>query len=130
VTDQERIRQIVADLGLGPTDPYVINGSGSMVMHGITADDRGRPMGDLDVFVATRHWFEMLDAGYHDQRWAVWTTDPSDPMRRSDPPYLDGIMYDLPVNVFHGWRQRMVGNFNVAFYLANPVIIDGVRCVP
>lgn len=138
MTERDRVIKICRELRL-PDDQWVVNGSGSMIMHGITAEERGKPMGDLDLFVATRVWFDILKNGYINTRvipryrhrdWKVWTTDPTDPRRRSDPPYLDGMMYGLPVNIFHEWRRREVGNFDVAFYIYNATVIDGVRCAP
>lgn len=128
MTERERIISICQSLPVWswPRDQWFINGSGSMIMHGITAEERGKPMGDLDIFVATRRWFELLSKG----AWDLRTTDPENAMRGSDPPFLRRSIMGLPVDVFQSWRMRHVGDFDVAFYMCNSVLIDGVPCVP
>jgi hypothetical protein len=128
MTERERILRICQDLPLWdwPKDEWFINGSGSMIMHGITAEQRGKPMGDLDIFVATDLWFDL----YHMGAWTLYTTDPADPRRRSDPPLLRRTILDLDVDVFQSWRVRHIGDFDVAFYMNNSVIVDDVPCVP
>lgn len=139
MTERERIVSICRSLPLWewPKDQWFVNGSGSMIMHGITAEDRGKPMGDLDIFVPTRRWFELFAADNAGSTsfswwspWEVFTTDPTDRLRRQDPPYLTREIMGLRVDVFHSWRVRHVGDFDVAFYMANSVVIDGVPCVP
>lgn len=123
MTEHETVLAICRELAL-PAGQWVIAGSGAMIMQGITAVDRGKPMGDLDVFVATRTWFKMLE----DPRWCLFTTDPDDPKRRSDPPYLTRKMHGLRVDVFFGWRVRHVGDMDVAFWILNAVDVEGVPC--
>jgi hypothetical protein len=138
VTERERVVLICQSLPVWgwPKDQWFVNGSGSMIMHGITAEERGKPMGDLDVFVATRRWFELLWQehprlpGMRIKAWALHTTDPEDGLRRQDPPFLRRRLRDLDVDVFQSWRVRHVGDFDVAFYMANSVVIEGVPCVP
>lgn len=126
--ERERIIRICKSLPVWEwsRDQWFVNGSGSMIMHGITAEERGKPMGDLDIFVATRRWFEL----YRSNSWALHTMDPSDPTRRQDPPFLRRQIYDLDVDVFQSWRVRHVGDFDVAFYMLNSVVVDGVPCAP
>jgi hypothetical protein len=128
VTERERIVRICQSLPVWdwPKDQWFVNGSGSMIMHGITAEERGKPMGDLDIFVATRRWFELLFT----RVWDLRMTDPDDPRTRSDPPFLRRSVMGLPIDVFQSWRVRHVGDFDVAFYMLNSVVIDGVPCVP
>lgn len=130
--ERERVIAICRDLNL-PNRQYVLNGSGSMIMHGITAEERGKLMGDLDIFCATRLWFNLL-SGIHqtldDVSWSLFTTDPMDQKRRADPPYLISQMYGLEVDVFFDWRKRGVGDFDVNFYLCNQVYIEEVPCAP
>jgi hypothetical protein len=142
VTERERVIAICSDLPVWgwPRDQWFINGSGSMIMHGITAEERGKPMGDLDIFVATHRWFQLysetsqrqlVDGSWsREPRWDLHTTDPKDRLRRCDPPFLRRNLAGLDVDVFQSWRVRQVGDFDVAFYMANSVVIDDVPCVP
>lgn len=131
--ERERVIRICRDLAL-PASQYVINGSGSMIMHGITAEERGKEMGDLDIFCATRVWFELLAKARpmipRRISWSLFTTDPSDVKRRVDPAYLYADVHGLEVNIFSEWRRRPRGNFDVGFYIANAVKIDGIPCAP
>jgi hypothetical protein len=43
-------------------------GLGVMCLHGI---ERDRPMGDVDIFVATRVWFDLLFGGLY--KTISWT---------------------------------------------------------
>jgi hypothetical protein len=135
MNDRERIIKIINDLNLNlfKNIVYVINGSGSMIMHGITSEDRGKEMGDLDIFVPTATWFNY----YHGRVRTVYNihfcveyTDPYDPRRRCDPPLIRAVMYGLPVDMFFSWRRRGVGDIDINFMLNNVVEIDGVNCVP
>lgn len=117
MTERERIKRIVAEIGWD----CVVAGSGVMVMHGMD-----RELGDVDLFVSTRDWFNMYwDI---DLYWKVFTTDPSDPKRRHDPPYLYCKMYGIEVNVFFCWRIRDKGNLDLNKAWQESEIIDGVRC--
>jgi hypothetical protein len=141
VDERERVLKILEDLNL-PDGRWVLSGSGVMILNGL---ERHKPMGDLDIFVATRTWFDLLEQkerrldrpSNFEQRvpvcvpkWEVFTTDPDDPMRRSDPPYLYGIMHGLEVNIFHGWRKRGIGDIDVAFWICNPEVVEGWPCIP
>lgn len=130
--EKQRLLRVLEDLNL-PEDQWILSGSGSLVMHGI---ERDRPMGDVDIFCATRLWFDLYHEGLVGiiregsyAPWHVWTTDPDDPKRRADPPYLYKEIHGIEVNVFHSWRKRGVGDIDVAFWLANAEIIDGIPCV-
>lgn len=125
MNERERVITIMRQLRLPPSQ-YVINGSGAMILQGITAEMRGKPMGDLDIFCATRLWMDLYDSG----EYGVFTTDPEDPKRRCDPPYLITNLYDLEVNIFSAWRVRHVGDLDVNWYVLNSVVIDGVPTVP
>jgi hypothetical protein len=74
---EDRIRldkildQLVCENVLKPGN-WVLAGSGVMVLEGL---ERERPMGDVDIFMATRDWFDiyykfaMQIEGYED--WSV-----------------------------------------------------------
>jgi hypothetical protein len=116
--EKQRLLKVIADLNL-PEGQWFLSGSGVLVMHGI---DRGRPMGDVDIFLATRPWFELLGSSlfdYNRQNWNVFTTNPEDPKRRVDPPYLYKEMHGIEVNIFFNWRHRSVGDIDVAHWMNN-----------
>jgi hypothetical protein len=121
VTERERIHQVINQLHL--PHGFVISGSAVLFLHCL---DRAKPMGDLDIFIPTRTWFALMSTG----EWDVWTTDPADPARRVDPPYLVKIVDGLEVNVFFQWRKRGVGDIDVAFWLHNSEEVDGLPCIP
>jgi len=130
-TEKPRLLKILYELDL-PKGQWVLSGSGTLVMHGI---ERDRPMGDVDIFLATRPWFELLYKGMENAffdapTWRVYTTDPDDPARRVDPPYIYRMMHGLEVNIFHGWRKRGIGDIDVGFWLNNTEIVDGIPCLP
>lgn len=79
---------------------YFIGGSGPMVLRDM------RALGDLDIGVTTRYWFELQSR----PEWEVWTTEPDDPKRRCDPPYLRGDVGGTEVNIFYAWRRRVDEN--------------------
>lgn len=109
-----------------PPNQYVIAGSGSMVMQGV---ERDRPMGDLDVFVSTRLWFKMYEARrLRVPHWSLFTTDPEDPKKRSDPPYLHATIHGFPVHIFFQWRHRSMGNIDLGFWFLNAVMVDDIPC--
>lgn len=130
-TEKPRLLRILRELDL-PEGQWVLNGSGVMVMHGI---ERHKPMGDVDVFVATRVWFDLYEsaliqrAAYGvEQDWRVFTTDPDDPKRRCDPPYLYRQIHGIEVNVFSAWRRRGIGDIDVNWMVLNAELVDGVPC--
>jgi hypothetical protein len=126
MTGHERIVRILDDLRL-PRSQYMVNGSGAMVLQGISETERGRPVGDLDIFCATALWFDLWAYRHQTQdvRWQLVTPNPDDPRRRCDPPILRTFMYGLEVDVFSGWRYRAWGNFDVNGLIANAALIDG-----
>lgn len=119
MTARERIVRILGDLGL-PSSQYMINGSGAMILQGITEEERGRPVGDLDIFCATRLWMDLLFS----QKWQLVTPNPTDAHHRCDPPILRAVMYGLEVDIFHSWRWRTYGNFDVNGIIANAVLVE------
>lgn len=137
MNERDRLEHILTQLDL-PQGQWVVSGSGVLVLHGI---ERSRPMGDLDIFVATRLWFSLLNqsiaaptppdgAGERASLWSVWTTDPNDRARCVDPPYLFREVYGLEVNVFFNWRRRGIGDIDVAFWMANAEYVSGWPCIP
>lgn len=128
MTERERIHAIMRDLAL-PDDQYALSGSAVMFLHGIP---REKPLGDLDVFVSTRLWFKvLLNQPRSDRnRWSIFTTDPTDPQRRLDPPYLYRDMHGVEVNLFFNWRTRGVGDIDCNLWVHNAEVVDGLRCVP
>jgi hypothetical protein len=139
--ERARMIRILDELNL-PKGQWTLSGSGIMVMHNI---ERDKPMGDIDIFVSTRLFFDLLgintvDIGTnrtvratHDPRtskWEVYSTDPLDPKRRADPPYLAREMYGIEVNIFSDWRRRGVGDLDVNFLVHNAKPVDGIPCYP
>lgn len=120
MTSRECITRILDELAF-PHTQYMVNGSGAMILQGITEKERGRPVGDLDIFCATRLWFDLLDKGV----WQLVTPNPDDPNRRCDPPMLRAFMYGLEVNVLSTWRWRTSGNFDVNGLIRNAILVDG-----
>lgn len=100
-----------------------------MILQGITEEERGRPVGDLDIFCATRLWFDLWSYRHKIDNpslfWQLVTPNPADPRSRCDPPILRVFMYELEVDVFHSWRFRRQGNFDVNGIIDNAVLIDG-----
>ena len=137
-SEAPRLKKILYELDL-PAGQWVLSGSGVMVLHGI---ERDRPMGDVDIFLATRSWFDLYHAGLffgvmqgarlEDKRegWKIWTTHPNNPAERSDPPYLFKTIHGLEVNIFSGWRKRGVGDIDVAHWIHNAQRVDGIPCIP
>lgn len=132
--EKERLDRILYALDL-PENQWILAGSGVLVLHGI---DRGRPMGDVDIFCSTRLWFQIYFDALNPGRagaalqepWKIFTTDPKDIKRRVDPAYLYKEMHSIEVNVFSSWRQRSTGNIDVGFWMANAEKIQGWPCVP
>jgi hypothetical protein len=107
---------------------WILCGSGVLVLHGI---DRGRPMGDVDIFVATRVWFEIFFKEItRENPWKIFTTEPHDAKRRVDPPYLYRDMHGIEVNIFQDWRRRGIGDIDVAFWMNNAEKVEGWPCTP
>jgi hypothetical protein len=91
-------------------------------------------MGDLDIFLATRPWFEFpqrLEDRWRDRTpWELRTPDPDDQTSRHDPPYWEKLIEGLAVNVFSNWRQRGVADIDCNFLTFNAEIVAGWPCAP
>jgi hypothetical protein len=131
--EKPRLIRVLKDLSL-PKGQWVLSGSGVMCLHGI---ERDRPMGDVDIFVATRVWFDLLFGGLYKtisgpprslDGWSVFTTEPTDPDRRCDPPYLFKEMHGIEVNIFSDWRLREVGNIDAAKLIREAEMVEGWPC--
>lgn len=102
-----------------------------MVMHDLV---RSKPMGDVDIFVATRAWFDLYQeyVEYNPfkekDRWNLFTTDPNDFKRRCDPPYLFFDAYGIEVNIFCEWRKRGIGDLDVNWLILNAKDVEGIPC--
>jgi hypothetical protein len=131
--DHPRLHRILERLLPGlPTGQWFLNGSAVLVLHHIKT---GRPMGDLDIFLATRPWFDFPSTvkratGFSQYGWELRTPDPSDPTSRHDPPYWERVIEDLPVNVFFGWRVRHVADIDCNFLTLNAQNVQGWPCAP
>jgi hypothetical protein len=124
MNERALVIEILEALDLPPSQ-YVVNGSGSMVLHGITSEQRGKAMGDLDIFCATRLWFELYETSlFRNGPWRCFTPNPDDRRERADPPWLSRVMHGLRVDVQFGWRIRHIGDFDINFWLHNQVMID------
>lgn len=127
-TERNRLKKIISELDL-PAGQWILSGSGILVLHGI---ERDRPMGDVDIFCSTRTWFHLFfrDMMSHNRNpWGIFTTEPDDRKTRCDPAYLFKEMHGIEINIFHDWRKRGVGDIDVAFWMANADIVDGIPCV-
>lgn len=120
MNERDRVVTILQDLDL-PRGQYAIAGSGALVLRNIK---RTKPMGDLDIFLATRPWISMA-SNTPSNGFAIFTTDPNDRKRRSDPPYLFQTFYGLEVNIFSEWRKRGIGDINVAQWIYAAEEVDG-----
>lgn len=120
MNDRDRLLAVIHDLDL-PPGQWFLCGSGVLVMHGLRDH---KPMGDIDIFLATRPWFDL----YHGGGWELFTTPPEDADRAADPPYLYRTMYGIEVNVFFDWRTREVGNLDINWWLRNAEEVEGVPC--
>lgn len=117
MNEVERIVKICDELAL-PPDQWVLNGSAVLALRGI---DRGRPMGDMDVFCSTEAWFDV----YHSMivgiamsaargsgtlgNWELILPDGDNHVERCDPPFLRRSMYGLEVDLYFQWRRREAG---------------------
>lgn len=103
-----------------------------MVMHDLV---RSKPMGDVDIFVATRAWFDLYQeyVEYNPfkekDRWNLFTTDPNDFKRRCDPPYLFFDAYGIEVNIFCEWRKRGIGDLDVNWLILNAKDVRASRAI-
>lgn len=122
--DHPRLHSILSQLDAWlPDGQWFLNGSAVLVLHHIKT---GRPMGDLDIFMATRPWFSLEAMG----GWELRTPDPDDPRSRHDPPYWERVIEGLPVNVFFGWRVRHVADIDCNFLTVNAQTVEGWPCAP
>jgi hypothetical protein len=125
-----RLNRILDNCGIEP-DKFVVGGSAVMALRGMD-----REVGDLDLFVATRTWFDIYHAGLlgifegHKMPWKMYTTEPDDPHRACDPPFLYRTVDGLEINVFHAWRTRGYADINLAEWLHSPEFVRGWRCAP
>lgn len=132
--DQVRLEMILCELKpVLPDGQWFLNGSAVLVLNGI---DNGRGgMGDLDIFLATRSWFEIFriygtaNPDVHNG-WKLVTPNPDDFRERADPPYLLRVMRGLPVHLFFNWRIRHVADIDVNFLIHNAEIVGGWPCAP
>lgn len=115
-----KLHSIFNQLNL-PEGQWVLTGSGVMALHGINP----RPLGDVDLMLATRTWFQIL----HDLSWNIFTTDPDNPHNRCDPPYLYKEMEGIPVHIFFDWRTRGVADTDVNAMIRSAEIVRGWPCV-
>lgn len=138
--ERQRIIDICDNMHF-PPDEYIVVSSGSMIMHGITQEERGKPMGDLDIFCTTSLWFHLTNqvsfSETDDERlllrkeqWNIVVPNPRDKTRRADPPILRRMLYGLNVDVFFNWRTRPKGNLDVNFLLNQAIFINDIPCVP
>lgn len=130
--EKPRLLRVLEDLAL-PEGQWALSGSGVLVMHGI---ERNRPMGDVDIWLATRPWFGLLSIddptpwGGFLPRWNVFTTDPENPATRCDPAFLFKEMHGIEVNIFCQWRTIGVGDINVTQWINDAELVEGIPCVP
>ena len=105
----QRVLRLVRELNFEPHS-YFIGGSGALALRDF------RHIGDLDVGVTTRYWFELVEAG----GWNVIVPSSLDERRRCDPPYLQGVYLGTQVHIFSMWRRReldetMYNDYNRVF---------------
>lgn len=126
MTERERLRRVLDIVGPSlPEGRYFINGSGALYLNGI---DNGRPMGDLDVFMATADWFDHYRTG--GKLYTLMLPERDSPEERADPPYLIREVLGLPVHLFFDWRVRHVADIDVNWLIHNAEIVDGYACAP
>lgn len=119
----EQLDKILRQINL-PKGQWVLWGSAVMTLHGI---EYGRSFGDVDIFLSTRAWLDLQK----DPSWTIFSTNPNDPERRSDPPFLYKYVDGVRVDVFPNWRNRYdYDNFNVSELITNAEIVKGWPCVP
>lgn len=126
----ERLLTILTALRPGlPDGQWFLNGSAVLYLHDMWT---GRPMGDLDIFLATRPWFEFPTVLARDGRgaWDLRTPDPSDPICRHDPPYWERELDGLLINVFSAWRVRHIADIDCNFLTHNAQTVRGWPCAP
>jgi hypothetical protein len=138
--DERSMIDGVMDILRLPGNEYFFNGSTVLALHGI---ERERPMGDIDIFVTTALWFDLLERfGYTktarvsagtvaQEEGAWWLIVPKrdDPKRRTDPPILRGRLCGITVDIFFTWRKRNDhSDLDCAFYMANVEFIGGYPC--
>jgi hypothetical protein len=124
--DRDRLHRILRLLSPSlPDGQWFLNGSAVLILNGI---DTGRPMGDLDIFLATRPWFQLREKP--DGGFMTVTPEPDDYRERHDPPYLERIVYGLVVNIFFSWRTRHCADIDCNFLTLNAETVEGWPCAP
>lgn len=124
---KQRILQALAHLEREGVSRRHILVSGSAVL--FLADlPRERPLGDIDIFLPTRIWFDLYNRGK--RNWKLWTTEPADDKRACDPPYLVQDFRGIDFNIFFQWRVRGIGDIDVNQWNYNSWVCAGYRCVP
>lgn len=118
------MESIIDEHGLLYKD-YVVAGSAAMAVHGL---DRGKQIGDIDLFLTTDAWFDML----RNDEWNCFVPREID-HRRHDPPYLYQLFpWDLDgadvmaINVFFAWRERDHANISVIELFETAEQIEGL----
>lgn len=114
VSPSEKVDLIMRQLQLTPGQ-FFLGGSAALALRNI------RHVGDIDLGVTTRYWFEMLYSG----NWRLWTTEPDDMRRRCDPPYLIRDVGGVEVHAFYAWRRR--GADETEFNDFNRVFFEGTE---
>lgn len=131
MTEKQRLEHILNELideNVLKPGHWVLAGSGVMILHGL---QRSKPMGDVDIFMATRDWIDVSLRDWLDYvNWDVFTTDPNDFKRRCDPPYLYKETLGIEVNLFSQWRMRGIGDIDVNGWIHNAENVGGWPCVP
>lgn len=122
MTPSEKVIALVNELDFHVSS-YFLGGSAGLALRDL------RDIGDLDVGVTTRYWFELLK----DDRWSVFTPDPDMAWERCDPPYLYRTVNGTEVHVFHSWRRRGAeetpfNDFNLVFEHGIEVV-KGIPCI-
>lgn len=122
----DRVKAILLELtSCGDLTPghFFLGGSAGLALRDL------RHVGDIDVGVTTRHWFQLLVTS----GWNLWTPDPMDERRRCDPAYLVRIVNGVEVHAFNSWRRRgkeetEYNDFNLAFSEGTE-LVNGWPCI-
>lgn len=104
-------------------DPWAVSGSASLVLRGY---DIGRPVNDVDLFLTTSQWLII-------SRWGIWevVVPPGDDVARCcDPPHLRATPYEMPFEAYFAYRQTGMSPIDVALWIHNREMVNGVPCVP